>query len=365
MCISTVLHKFASRIALALVVIGLTALASSASADDLQEASKLFKAGQYEPALARVDKAIAAKPKDPEARFLKGLILTEQGNSREAIEVFQKLTEDYPRLPEPYNNLAVIYASQGEYEKARVALEKSIHTHPSYATAYENLGDVYARLASRAYDKALQLDSKNTGAQDKLALARELVGGVPRSAQQTLVAAAPSQAPASPLPVAPPPVAPPPVAPPPVAPRPEIAARTVTREVKPAAVKAPSASPVATRIASADPQGEVVKTLNGWAQAWSRKDADAYLSYYAKDFTAPKGQTRPEWEKSRRARVAAPKSISVHLSSVKVALSGANRATATFRQQYRSDIFTGSSRKTLVLVKNDDGRWLIQQETVK
>jgi len=355
MCISTVLHKFASRIALALVVIGLTALASSASADDLQEASKLFKAGQYEHALARVDKAIAAKPKDPEARFLKGLILTEQGNSREAIEVFQKLTEDYPRLPEPYNNLAVIYASQGEYEKARVALEKSIHTHPSYATAYENLGDVYARLASRAYDKALQLDSKNTGAQDKLALARELVGGVPRSAQQTLVAAAPSQAPAPPPPVAQPPAA---------ALRPEIAARTVTREVKPASVKAPSASPVAARTASADPQGEVVKTLNGWAQAWSRKDADAYLSYYAKDFTAPKGQTRPEWEQSRRARVAAPKSISVRLSSVKVALSGANRATATFRQQYRSDIFTGSSRKTLVLVKND-GRWLIQQETVK
>jgi len=346
MCISTVLHKFASRSALALVI-GLAAIAASASADDLQEASKLFKAGQYDPALARVDKAIAAKPKDPEARFLKGLILTEQGNRREAIEVFQKLTEDYPRLPEPYNNLAVIYASQGEYEKARVALEKSINTHPSYATAYENLGDVYARLASRAYDKALQLDSKNAGAQGKLALARELVGGVPRSTQQTLVAAA-SQAPS----------------PPAAAPRPEPAARTAAREVKRAAVKPPSVSPVAAPTAPADPRGEVVKALNGWAQAWSRKDADAYLSYYAKDFTPPQGEARPQWEQTRRARVAAPKSISVRLSAVSVTLSGANRATATFRQQYRSDIFTGSSRKTLVLVKND-GRWLIQQEAVK
>jgi tetratricopeptide (TPR) repeat protein len=65
------------------------------------------------------------------------LILTEQGNSKEAIEIFTKLTQDYPELPEPYNNLAVIYASQGQYDKARAALEQSIRTHPSYATAYE------------------------------------------------------------------------------------------------------------------------------------------------------------------------------------------------------------------------------------
>ena len=110
------------------------------------------------------------------ARFLKGLIYTEQGNTREAIEMFRKLTEDYPELPEPYNNLAVIYASQGQYDRARAALEQSIRTHPSYATAYENLGDVYAKLASQAYDKALKLDSSNAGAQNKLALVRELVG---------------------------------------------------------------------------------------------------------------------------------------------------------------------------------------------
>src|SRR4029450_2511152 len=124
-----------------------------------------------------VNKVLAQKPKDPQARFLKGLILTEQGNSKEAVEIFTKLTQDYPELPEPYNNLAVIYASQGQYDKARAALEQSIRTHPSYATAYENLGDVYAKLASQAYGKALQLDASNTGAQNKLSLVRELAGG--------------------------------------------------------------------------------------------------------------------------------------------------------------------------------------------
>src|SRR5205814_9139047 len=133
------------------------------------------KAGQREQALERVNKALAANPRDPQARFMKGLIFTEQGRQSEAIDIFTKLTQDYPTLPEPYNNLAVIYATQGQYDKARTALEQSIRTHPSYATAYENLGDVYAKLASQAYGKALQLDSSNAGAQNKLSLVRELV----------------------------------------------------------------------------------------------------------------------------------------------------------------------------------------------
>src|SRR5258706_15112 len=105
----------------------------------------------------------------------KGLILAEQNKVAEAIEVFTALARDYPELPEPYNNLAVLYANQGQYEKARQQLEMSIRTHPSYATAYENLGDVYTKLASQAYDKALQFDSSNSAAKNKLSLIRDLM----------------------------------------------------------------------------------------------------------------------------------------------------------------------------------------------
>ena len=135
----------------------------------------MLRAGQTDQAMQKVDAVLAQKPRDAQMRFFKGLILTEQGKSNDAIQVFLHLTEDYPELPEPYNNLAVLYASQGEYEKARASLEMAIRTHPSYATAHENLGDVYAKLASQAYDKALQLDSNNTAAQSKLALIRELI----------------------------------------------------------------------------------------------------------------------------------------------------------------------------------------------
>src|SRR5688572_22181347 len=170
--------------------LGLIFWSSLAFADDVQDAAKLLKAGQHPQALEKVNKVLAAKPRDPQARFIKGLVFAEQGNTKEAIDIFLKLTQDYPQLPEPFNNLAVLYATQGQYDKARGALEQSIRTHPSYATAYENLGDVYAKLASQAYDKALQIDSGNAGSKNKLSLVRELVGRPPATA---VVAAAPKE----------------------------------------------------------------------------------------------------------------------------------------------------------------------------
>ena len=145
-------------------------------ADDATDISRLLRTGQTAEALQRVEAGLASKPKDAQLRFLKGLILTEQNKNGDAIAVFTKLTDDYPELPEPYNNLAVLYAAAGQYDKARAALEMAIRTNPTYGTAHENLGDVYAELASQSYDKALQLDSNNATAKLKLTMVRNLVG---------------------------------------------------------------------------------------------------------------------------------------------------------------------------------------------
>src|SRR5260370_42695311 len=151
------------------------ALSVLASADELQDIDGLLKRGQHAQAFERVNRSLAQNPSDAQGRFKKGLILAEQSKVAEAIEVFAKLSQDYPKLPEPHNNLAVLYASQGQYEKARQQLEMSIRTDPRFATAYENLGDVYTKLASHAYDKALQLDSSNSAAKNKLSLIRDLL----------------------------------------------------------------------------------------------------------------------------------------------------------------------------------------------
>jgi tetratricopeptide (TPR) repeat protein len=148
---------------------------------ELAEVARLIHEGQYAPALVKIDAVLATDAKNPQARFLKGVVQTDQTETEAAVATFQALTEDYPELPEPYNNLAVIWAQQGEYDKARKALELALATRPDYAIAHENLGDIYARLASAEYDRAVALDKTNKSAQTKLALVRELFAVAPPS----------------------------------------------------------------------------------------------------------------------------------------------------------------------------------------
>jgi Flp pilus assembly protein TadD len=145
----------------------------AAHADDYADVNHLISAGQLPQALAKADDYLAARPRDPQMRFLKGVIQAQAGKRDEAIATLTQITEDYPELPEPYNNLAVLHAGQGQLDKARAALEMAIRINPAYATAHENLGDVHARLASQSYSRALQLQAGNTDLPPKLALIQQ------------------------------------------------------------------------------------------------------------------------------------------------------------------------------------------------
>lgn len=326
-------------------------------ADEIQDANKLFKQGQNAQALEKVNAFLATKPKDAQARFLKGLIVNEQGNATEAISIFTGLTDDYPELPEPYNNLAVLYASQGQYEKAKIALEMAIRTHPSYSTAHENLGDIYAKMASQAYDRALQLDKSNTSTQTKLALIRDLFSKTPRTTKPTTVAAVTAPAETASTPAVASPTSPTPAvttAPPAV---------VVSKPIVVAAAPTPIATPKAPAKAEpgVDVSAEVLKATREWAAAWSAQKTDKYLSFYAKDFITPDGMGRSAWEAQRKERIAKPKSIKVEVLDAKVKEQDSKHASASFKQNYRASHLKSSSMKTLVWVKND-GRWQIMEE---
>jgi len=157
----------------------LSATATLVHADEVAEVNQLVKAGQVNEAMTRLDQALTVKPKDPQLRFLKGVMLADSRRTADAIAVFLMLNEDYPELPEPYNNLAVLYAGQGNYDKARAALEAAVRGNPSYATAYENLGDIHARLAAQAYARALALDATNAALPPKITQLRTLFTAKP------------------------------------------------------------------------------------------------------------------------------------------------------------------------------------------
>lgn len=330
-------------------------LAAPVFADELADVSKLVKNGQYSEALSKADAFLSKNPRDAQMRFLKGVILTEQNKSTEAIATFTKLTEDYPTLPEPYNNLAVLYAAAGQYDKARTALDAAIRTNPSYATAYENLGDVHAKLASQAYDKALQLDSGNSVAKSKLTLVRSLVGNMSGGAPKPSVAAtAAVVAKAEPTTAVRMPKA--------VAAAPAPAVKPASAPVPMAVAKAEAPKPEPKPVPAANiERDEVLNTVHAWAKAWSAQDVKSYLNFYGGDFQTPNGQSRKVWEDDRRARIAGKGRISVKIETPQVTVNG-NTATVRFRQIYVSDRLTANSRKTLTMGKHG-GKWLIKQES--
>ena len=337
-----------------LAVLSLILGSASVFATEVQDINQQFRRGDLNGALQRANAYLANNPKDAQARFLKGLILAEQNKSAEAIQVFTALTEDFPELPEPYNNLAVLYAAQNKYDEAKNALEMALRSHPNYTTAHENLGDIYAKLASLSYDKALQLDQNNPTARAKLGLLKDIVSPSTRPPQARIPAAAPATAPAEVKPVAVPASAP--------------------AEAKPVTVPAPAVAPVATTAPVATPVSSAPapeQTLAGaeatvaaWARAWAAQDADAHLAFYAGDFATPAGLTRAEWEAQRRERIMLPERISVTLSDIKSREVNPSRVNVSFKQTYESDRLKVSSNKVVELVWRI-GKWRIIEETTR
>lgn len=325
-------------------------LPPAAYADEYSEVAQMTRDGKFVEALNKADAYLAGKPRDPQMRFLKGVAQKDAGKSTEAIATFTKLTEDFPELPEPYNNLAVLYANQNQFDKAKSALEQALKTNPGYAIAYENLGDVYARLSSQAYNKALQIEGTNPAITPKLALARQLFNS--NNGRIATIGTNASVVPEKAAPV----VVPKPASTP-VAPTPPVAV-----------VTAPPAPPVKTpavKVDDAQNQSDakaVEEAIQKWAEAWSERNLKAYFSGYGKDFEPPNGAKRSAWENEREARIMGKSKISVHLEGLKVTVNG-SKASAKFRQDYKADGLSVSSRKTLELTKYGD-RWQITRETV-
>lgn len=164
--------------------------------------------------------------------------------------------------------------------------------------------------------------------------------------------------------------------PPPVAKAPAASAATGVAAARPPASVAASAPPVVAAARPAPPASaasaapavasaaatEAASALAAWAEAWSRRDVDAYLAAYAPDFT---GRTKPAthaaWAAERRQRIESKSSIEVRVSALSV-VPRSNLMVLSFSQSYAADTLKQVSRKRLVM-RQEGGRWLIQEET--
>ncbi|HEY1608192.1 MAG TPA: tetratricopeptide repeat protein [Paraburkholderia sp.] len=157
-----------ASIAFALCTVSAAQAAPPAVADQTPGADSAIAQHNWATALTALDARIKSNPRDAQAKFKRATVLARLGRDNDAIAAFTELTQQYPELPEPYNNLAALLAKQGRLEEARVALETATRANPSYTLAFENLGDLYLRLADAAYRRALTIGGASGPTQQRL-----------------------------------------------------------------------------------------------------------------------------------------------------------------------------------------------------
>ena len=140
-----------------------------------QDIYNLITGKKLPEAVVAIDKELGVNPRNVQLRFVRSRIQIELGQIDAAKKTLLEITQQFPELPEPYNNLAVLEAQGGNLDQAKEYLELALKVQPSFATALENLGDVYTRLASRSYGKALQLDRKLIDSRRKMKLAEDIL----------------------------------------------------------------------------------------------------------------------------------------------------------------------------------------------
>lgn len=311
-------------------------LTAQASVEDARVA---LERGEYQQALDLLDKQLKGKRDNAEARFLRGLTLVLLDRDEDATQAFADLVRDHPELPEPYNNLAVLYARAGKYELARDALETALIKNPSYATAHENLGDVYATLAQASWTRAEVLDRENSMLGEKIGLIKQALSGSdiePVQVASQPAASRPSAAQTEPL----------------AATQPIVGNEPVVAQNPAPAAPEPSADRAA-----------VLDALQGWAAAWSSQDVNRYLASYSADFDPGGGLSLNTWKQQRRARLAAPTSISVQVINPQVRDLGGDTVQVRFVQVYQSNSYADQVNKVMDL-RMENGAWRIVAEDV-
>ena len=118
------------------------------------DVERLIKARQYKDAVSLIDTKIKANPRNVQVRFVKARLQIEMRAFGDAKKTLIEITQQFPELPEPYNNLAAIAANQGNWIEARDYLELALKLRPTYTIASSNLGEIYIRLGAQAYENA-------------------------------------------------------------------------------------------------------------------------------------------------------------------------------------------------------------------
>lgn len=175
------LARRCQRTAAAALVGGLLlTLALRAHADDAGDIRTLLQRGESAAALARAEAAIAAQPRDAGLRFLRGVALIDLARDADALAHFEAMCQEYPDLPDAWNNVALLQVRAGRLEAGRVALQSALRADPSHRIARANLGLVYLMLAAEAWEQLAGTGPVDPALVRRLEAVRALLAGASR-----------------------------------------------------------------------------------------------------------------------------------------------------------------------------------------
>ena len=152
-------------------------LARPAFADLASDVHGLVAKGDLAAALRATETASQASPREAQPRFLRAVVLMDMQRSDEALTAFTVLSQEYPELPEPFNNIALLQVRAGRLELARQALETALRNDPGHRAARTNLGEVHLMLAVQAWQQAASNAPLDPRLQRKLDAVRALLIG--------------------------------------------------------------------------------------------------------------------------------------------------------------------------------------------
>lgn len=176
--------SFLLRRPLHMLLAAVLLVAQPARCDVVTEVHTLMGRNDLAGALLAAQSAQSANPRDAQARFLAALVLMEMQRNDEALAAFTRLSQEYPELPEPFNNLALLHVRAGRLELARQSLEAALRNDAGHRAARANLGEVYLMLAVQTWEQAAAQGPLDQRLLRKLEAVRALV-------TSTLPAAAP------------------------------------------------------------------------------------------------------------------------------------------------------------------------------
>jgi tetratricopeptide (TPR) repeat protein len=135
----------------------------SAGGSCLAEATALYARQSYADALAKLDCAEKAEPKNPEVYNTRGAVLLAQGSKQDAIQQFSRAIQLAPTDSRWRSNRGGAYKAAGDFAAAEADLSKALELDPRNAAAWYTRGNLYGEqkrldAAIADYARALALE---------------------------------------------------------------------------------------------------------------------------------------------------------------------------------------------------------------